>query len=145
MSLPDASKSYKAQEPVNRKASAKTRQVLRWFYEAPNRPDKKVISGQTLHVFKTGSFYKEGDRARWNGSLNPDPYDRIREIHDRFGYWVGIAAAEYTNWTSNYIMDITVLPPATQTSRVDQRELDAAKPRTSQPARRSLIERCRIK
>lgn len=29
-----------AQEPVNRKSSAKTREVLRWLYEAPNRPDK---------------------------------------------------------------------------------------------------------
>ena len=33
-------------EPVNRNASAKTRQVLRLLYELPNRPDRKVISGQ---------------------------------------------------------------------------------------------------
>src|SRR5262245_5966064 len=93
-----------AQEPVNRKSSAKTRQVLRWFYEAPNRPDKRVISGQTLHVFKTGS-------------LNPDRYDRIREIRDRFGYWVGIAAAEYTDWTSNYIMSKELNPILIEHSR----------------------------
>jgi hypothetical protein len=110
MPLADASKAYQTQEPVNPKASAKTRQVLRWFYEAPNRPDKRVISGQTLHVFKTGSFYKEGDRKRWNGSLNPDPYDRIREIHAKSGYWVGIAGAEYTDWTSNYIMSKELNP-----------------------------------
>ena len=93
-----------AQEPVNRKSSAKTREVLRWLYEAPNRPDKRVISGQTLHVFNTGAFYIDGVRAYWNGSLNPDRYNRIQEIHDRFGYWVGIAGAEYTNWSNNYIM-----------------------------------------
>src|SRR5262245_55143181 len=103
-SLADASKGYQTQEPVNPKASAKTRQVLRWFYEAPNRPDKRVISGQTLHVFKTGS-------------LNPDRYDRIREIRDRFGYWVGIAAAEYTDWTSNYIMSKELNPILIEHSR----------------------------
>jgi len=35
---------------------------------ALGRPDKRVISGQTLHVFKTGSFYKEGDRERRQSS-----------------------------------------------------------------------------
>src|SRR6266513_854840 len=105
------------QEPVNPKSSAKTRQVLRWFYEAPNRPDKRVISGQTLHVFKTGSFHREGERKWWNGSLNADPYDRIREIHDRFGYWVGIAGAEYTDWTSNYIMSKELNPTLIEHSK----------------------------
>jgi len=117
MYLPDGSKGHEAQEPVNRKSSAKTRQVLRWFYEAPNRPDKRVISGQTLHVFKTGSFYKEGEGRRWNGSMNLDPYDRIREIHDRFGYWVGIAGAEYTDWTSSYIMSKELNPTLIEHSR----------------------------
>jgi hypothetical protein len=56
------------QEPVNRKSSAKTREVLRWFYEAPNRPDKRVISGQTLHVFNTGAFYTDGGRIRRRGA-----------------------------------------------------------------------------
>src|SRR4030095_3755338 len=78
-----------AQEPVNRKSSAKTREVLRWLYEAPNRPDKRVISGQTLHVFGTGAFYTDDGGKHWNGSLNPNRYNRIQEIHDRFGYWVG--------------------------------------------------------
>jgi mannan endo-1,4-beta-mannosidase len=106
-----------AQEPVNRNSSAKTREILRWLYEAPNRPDKRVISGQTLHVFKTGSFYKDGVRERWNGSLNPDRYNRIQEIHDRFGYWVGIAGAEYTDWTNNYIMSKELNPILIEHSR----------------------------
>jgi len=106
-----------AQEPVNRKSSAKTREVLRWLYEAPNRPDKRVISGQTLHVFNTGAFYTDGVRAYWNGSLNPDRYNRIQEIHDRFGYWVGIAGAEYTNWSDNFIMSKELNPILIEHSR----------------------------
>jgi mannan endo-1,4-beta-mannosidase len=106
-----------AQEPVNRKSSAKTREVLRWLYEAPNRPDKRVISGQTLHVFNTGAFYIDGVRAYWNGSLNPDRYNRIQEIHDRFGYWVGIAGAEYTNWSDNFIMSKELNPILIEHSR----------------------------
>ena len=105
------------QEPVNRKSSAKTREILRWFYEAPNRPDKRVISGQTLHVFNTGAFYTDGGRVYWNGSLNPDRYNRIQEIHDRFGYWVGIAGAEYTDWTNNYIMSKELNPILIEHSR----------------------------
>jgi mannan endo-1,4-beta-mannosidase len=46
----------------------------------------------------------------WNGALNPDRYNRIQEIHDRFGYWVGIAGAEYTDWTNNYIMSKELNP-----------------------------------
>jgi mannan endo-1,4-beta-mannosidase len=106
-----------AQEPVNRNSSAKTREVLRWLYEAPNRPDKRVISGQTLHVFNTGAFYTDGVRVYWNGSLNPDRYNRIQEIHDRFGYWVGIAGAEYTDWTNNYIMSKELNPILIEHSR----------------------------
>jgi len=106
-----------AQEPVNRKSSAKTREVLRWLYDAPNRPDKRVISGQTLHVFNTGAFYTDGVRAYWNGSLNPDRYNRIQEIHDRFGYWVGIAGAEYTNWSDNFIMSKELNPILIEHSR----------------------------
>ena len=106
-----------AQEPVNRNSSAKTREVLRWLYEAPNRPDKRVISGQTLHVFNTGAFYTDGVRVYWNGSLNPDRYNRIQEIHDRFGYWVGIAGAEYTDCTNNYIMSKELNPILIEHSR----------------------------
>ncbi len=76
-----------------------------------------MISGQTLHVFNTGVFYTDGGRVYWNGSLNPDRYNRIQEIHDRFGYWVGIAGAEYTDWTNNYIMSKELNPILIEHSR----------------------------
>src|SRR6266508_1751937 len=84
------------QEPVNRNASAKTRQVLRLLYELPNRPDHKVISGQVLRTLDYNPNYPDGDPRRL--PPYPDVYDRIRMIHDQTGYWVGIAGAEYSDW-----------------------------------------------
>jgi hypothetical protein len=83
-------------EPVNRNASAKTRQVLRLLYELPNRPHHKVISGQVLRTLDHNPNYPEGDPRRY--PPYPDVYDRIRMIHDQTGYWVGIAGAEYSDW-----------------------------------------------
>jgi mannan endo-1,4-beta-mannosidase len=88
------------QEPVNRKASTKTRQVLRLLYELPNRPDHKVISGQVLRTLDHNPNYLEGDPRQF--SSHPDVYDRIQTIHDQTGYWVGIAGAEYSDWTKAY-------------------------------------------
>jgi len=87
------------QEPVNRKASAKTRQVLRLLYELPNRPDHKVISGQVLRTLDHNPDYGEDPRRL---PPYPDVYDRIRMIHDQTGYWVGIAGAEYSDWSKFY-------------------------------------------
>src|SRR5262245_37315584 len=88
------------QEPVNPKASAKTRQVLRLLYELPNRPDHKVISGQVLRTLDHDPNYPSvvAGLSRFSFSPYPDVYDRIRMIHDQTGYWVGIAGAEYSDW-----------------------------------------------
>jgi hypothetical protein len=101
------------QEPVNRNASAKTRQVLRLLYELPNRPDHKVISGQVLRTLDHNPNYPEGDPRR--SPPYPGVYDRIRMIHDQTGYWVGIAGAEYSDWGKAY---------GTQNQRVLSAELN---------------------
>ena len=88
------------QEPVNWKASAKTRQVLRLLYELPNRPDHKVISGQVLRTLDDNPNYPDGDPRQL--PPYPDVYDRIRMIHDKTGHWVGIAGAEYSDWWKVY-------------------------------------------
>ena len=49
--------------------------------------------------------------------MNPDRYNRIQEIHDRFGYWVEIAGAEYTDWSDNYIMSKELNPILIEHSR----------------------------
>ena len=41
-----------AQAPVNPNASPKARQVLQLLYDLPSRSDKKVISGQTIHLWR---------------------------------------------------------------------------------------------
>src|SRR5262249_37349916 len=87
---------FEAQEPVNPKSSQKTRDVLRLLYDLPNRSDKKVISGQTLHVFN-GLQFTAGKLIKL-GSVVPDVFKRVSDIHDKFGVWVGIAGAEYTDW-----------------------------------------------
>jgi glycosyl hydrolase family 26 len=86
------------QEPVNRKASAKTRQVLRLLYELPKRPDHKVISGQVLRTLDHDPNYPADAEELSRLFPYPDVYDRIRMIHDQTGYWVGIAGAEYSDW-----------------------------------------------
>jgi hypothetical protein len=88
------------QEPVNRNASPKTRQVLRLLYELPNRPDHKVISGQVVRTLDFDPNYPAGDPR--NSPPYPDVYDRIRMIHEQTGHWVGIIGAEYSDWGKAY-------------------------------------------
>jgi hypothetical protein len=88
------------EEPVNRKASTKTRQVLRFLYELPNRSDHKVISGQVLRTLDHDPNYAEGDPRQL--PPYPDVDDRIRMIHEETGYWVGIVGAEYSDWSKAY-------------------------------------------
>src|SRR5262245_47542502 len=86
------------QEPVNRKASAKTRQVLRLLNELPNRPDHKIISSQVLRTLDHDPKYPPVVAGLSRLSPYPDVYDRIRIVNDQTGYWVGIAGAEYSDW-----------------------------------------------
>jgi mannan endo-1,4-beta-mannosidase len=101
-------------EPVNPNASAKTRDVLRLLYELPDRPDKRVISGQVMHVFVGGGY----EFASSGGGLNPNVYSRLDDIHDQSGVWVGIAGAEYTDWfPGNGIMGWALNPRLIEHSR----------------------------
>jgi mannan endo-1,4-beta-mannosidase len=83
-----------AQEPVNPKASAKTRELLHLLYELPSRSEKKVLSGQSLHVFNGGGwkFLHAG------GDVNARIDDRVTAIFTMTGKWVAIMGAEYSDW-----------------------------------------------
>ena len=88
------------QDPVNRNASVKTRQVLHLLYDLPNRRDHKVISGQVLRTLDFNPNYPAGDPR--HSLPYPDVYDRIRMIHEQTGHWVGIVGAEYSDWGKAY-------------------------------------------
>ena len=79
-----------AQEPVNPHASQKTRDVLKLLYDLPNRAEHRVMSGQVIRPLDesprgTSRPYREID-------------DRVQMLYDRFGTWVGIVGAEYSDW-----------------------------------------------
>src|SRR5262249_53680728 len=98
------------QPPVNPRASQKTRDVLKLLYDLPNRPDHKVISGQVIRPLDMDP--SPGQGIYW---VHPNVYDRIQMIHDKCGTWVGIAGAEYTDWSKAW---------ATQNQRILSAELN---------------------
>jgi hypothetical protein len=81
--------SAEAQQPVNPNASQKTREVLKLLYDLPNRPDHRVILGQTLHVFCSGLMYQRGELMQGPGTVCSDVNKRISDIYNKFGVWVG--------------------------------------------------------
>jgi mannan endo-1,4-beta-mannosidase len=90
--------SAEAQKPVNPNASQKTRDVLNLLYDLPNRPDHRVILGQTLHVFCSALIYQGGALIQGPGAVCSDVSKHMSDIYNKFGVWVGIVAAEYTDW-----------------------------------------------
>ena len=84
-----------AQEPVNPTASQKTRAVLKLLYELPNRPDRRVMSGQVLRIMTSGPTRSDPTAPV---VYNPNPYSHIQDIYNKYGIWVAIAGAEYTDW-----------------------------------------------
>ena len=63
--------------PANPNASAAARAVLEYFHGLPNKPDKRIVSGQFL------------DHGA-NASL-----DEIAEAHKKSGRWVGMIGGDY--------------------------------------------------
>ena len=65
------------QEPANPNTTPTARAVLQYLWQLPRQSAKRLISGQVM-----------------DGASAP-PLERL---HARFGKWVGIVGAEYSNW-----------------------------------------------
>jgi len=76
------------QVPANPNTNETARALLRYLHDLPNRPNKRVISGQRLH-----DFY--GDDARYTPPTTNHP---LGQVFNKTGQWPGIVSAEYTNW-----------------------------------------------
>jgi len=77
-----------AQAPANPNTNETARALLRYLHDLPNRPNKRVISGQRLH-----DFY--GDQGRYRPPTTNHP---LGQVFDKTGQWPGIVSAEYANW-----------------------------------------------
>ena len=63
--------------PVNPNASVTARAVLEYFHSLPNRPDKRIVSGQ---------FLDHGTHAN---------LDEVTQVHRMTGHWVGMIGGDY--------------------------------------------------
>lgn len=76
-SMERASGTPTGQEPANPHTTPTAQAVLQYLWQLPRQATKRLISGQVM-----------------DGASAP-PLERI---HVRFGKWVGIVGAEYSNW-----------------------------------------------